>query len=63
MVEVEADEEEFVGEAEDEESTLFFFFWKIRRIWIGLVIENTYGIVVIVPEDTGNIRGDSLVAR
>lgn len=26
MVEVEADEEEFVGEAEDEESTLFFFF-------------------------------------
>lgn len=62
MVEVEADEEEFVGEAEDEESTLFFF-WKIRRIWIGLVIENTYGIVVIVPEDTGDIRGDSLVAR
>lgn len=29
MVEVEADEEEFVGEAEDEESTLFFFFGRL----------------------------------
>lgn len=62
MVEVEVDEEEFVGEVEDEESMLFFF-WKIRWIWIGLVIENIYGIVVIVLEDMGDIRGDSFVVR
>lgn len=31
--------------------------------WFGrLMIENTYRIVVIVPEDTGDIRGNSLVA-
>lgn len=30
--------------------------------WFDLVTGNTYGIVIIIPEDTGDIRCDSLVA-
>lgn len=36
MIKVEANEEEFVGEAKDEEGALFFFL-KVRWIRIGLV--------------------------
>ncbi len=53
-VEVQADEEELVGEAEYEEGALRFPSATVQ----GKVGCRAYRVIVVVPEDTGHIGSD-----